>query len=120
MANTILAGYEMHITDKLELMCDHTGPASYSNVVTNGGTGDVVNALDFQRGGIEDVAVDAVAASGNFFVVVYAAKMKGGVAVPSVVLRWYNLSQTTGAPTSEVANGTNLSAESVRLQLRMV
>ena len=120
MANTVLAGYEMPVGNKLEVICDHTGPKPYSNVVTNAGTGDVVNASDFSRGGIEDVDVDAVSASGNFFVVVYAAKMKAGAVVPSVVLRWYNLSQTTGAPTSEVANGTDLSGESVRLQLRLV
>jgi len=120
MANTILAGYEMQVGDKIEVICDHTGPVAYSNVITNAGAGDVVNASDFNRGGIEDIAVDAVAASGNFAVVVYVAKMKAGAAVPSVILRWYNLSQTTGATTSEVANGTNLSAESVRLQMRLV
>lgn len=120
MANTILAGYEMQVGDKLEVIADHAGPVSYSNVVTNGGGGDVVNASDFNRGGIEDLAIDAVSASGNFFVLIYAAKMKGGVAVPSVILRWYNLSQVTGAATSEVANGTNLSAESVRLEARLV
>jgi hypothetical protein len=120
MANTILPGYEMQVGDKLEVICDHTGPASYSNVVTNGGGGDVVSASDFNRGGIEEIAVDAVSSSGLYGVTIYAAKMKAGVAVPSVVLRWYNLSQTTGATTSEVANGTNLSAESVRMQVRLV
>jgi hypothetical protein len=120
MANTNLAGYEMKITDKLEMICDHAGPVSYQNVNTNGGAGDVVNASDFQRGGIEEIACDALAASGNFGVIIFVAKMKNGVAVPSVILRWYNFNPATGSFTSEVANGTNLSAESVRLQIRMV
>lgn len=116
MANVVLAGYEMPVSDKLEIICDHAGPASYANVVVNAGAGDVVNAADFNRGGIEECrGGDALSSDGLNFVRVFYTSGYVGNAVPSVSLRWYVLA--TGA---EVANTVNLSAKSVRLALRLV
>lgn len=122
MGNTILAGYEQRAgAAKLEVMCDHAGPVSYANVSTNVGAGDVINASDFGRGGIEKISDVVVAASGNYAVRAYYTSKQGAVA-RSVQLRWfsYPAAATTGALGAEVADGTDLSAESVRLHLRLV
>lgn len=121
MANTILAGYEQKVNAKLEVICDHAGPASYANVSTSVGAGDVVNASDFGRGGIEKISDVAIAASGNYAVRAYYTSKNGAVA-RSVQLRWfaYPAAATTGALGAEVANATDLSQEQVRLHLRLV
>jgi hypothetical protein len=122
MANTILAGYEQRAgAAKLEVMCDHAGPASYKNVTTASKAGDVVSASDFGRGGIEKMTDVAIAASGNYAVRAYYTS-KGGAVAQSVQLRWfsYPAASTTGALGAEVADGTDLSAEQVRLHLRLV
>lgn len=121
MANFILAGYEQKVNAKLELLCDHAGPASYLNVSTSSHAGDVVNASDFQRGGIEKITDVAIAASGNYAVRAYYTSKNGAVA-RSVQLRWfsYPAAGTTGALGAEVADTTDLSAEQVRLHLRLV
>jgi hypothetical protein len=120
--NTILAGYEQKVNAKLELICDHAGPPSYKNVSTAAKAGDVVNALDFQRGGIEIVLPSVqISASGNYAVRAYMTQTLGAVG-KTVQLRWfsYPAAATTGALGAEVADGTDLSAESVRLLLRLV
>lgn len=121
MANKILAGYEQKVNAKLEVICDHYGPAAYANISTNSGAGDVISALDFQRGGIEKCDDVAISASGNYAVRAYNPS-KNGIVSKTVTLRWfaYPAAATTGALGAEVANGTDLSAESVRLQLRLV
>lgn len=126
LGNTILPGYEMPLGDKLLLHFDHTGPASYTQVVT--GTtptgGDTINALDLGRGGFDnlDIMMDT---TGQVYAL--AIPVAGGVgnAVPSVILKWFSAvtatlggkSQTAG---SEIAAGTNLSTFSVRVQAIMV
>ena len=108
MANTILPGYASPIGNKWMVVFDRTGPSSYSNIATNSGTGDVVNATDLGFGGI-DVIVGTVESSGTYDVEPYYTNTTGG-AQSSVALKWYVT--TTG---SEAANGTSLSAKTVRL-----
>lgn len=123
MANTVLAGYEQPVGGKLEIMVDHAGPASYLNVSTSSHAGDVINASDFNRGGIEYCSDVAIAASGNYAVRAYRGSgAKQGAVKSSVQLRWfsYPAASTTGALGAEVADTTDLSAESVRLHLRLV
>lgn len=115
MANRILPGYELQIGDKLEVVVDHDGPASYSNVVVNAGTGDVINALDLGRGGIEDINCDALSSDGLNYIIAFYTGGYNGNAAPSVSLRWYVLSTN-----AEVANTVNLSGKSVRLRIRLV
>lgn len=121
MSNTILAGYEQKVNAKLEVLCDHYGPASYANVTTAVGAGDVVNASDFGRGGIEKITDVAISASGNYAVRAYYTS-QGGAVAKSVQLRWfaYPAAATTGALGAEVTDATDLSTESVRLHLRLV
>lgn len=123
MANKILPGYEMPLGDKLLDTFDHVGPASYLNVSTSSHAGDVVNAKDLGRGGFDVVLTQvAIAKSGNYAVRVYNSLAGSGNAVPSVQLRWfsYPAASTTGALGAEVADTTDLSAESVRLSAIMV
>jgi hypothetical protein len=119
--NTPLAGYEQKVNAKLELIFDHAGPASYKNVSTATKAGDVINAADLGRGGIEKITDVAIAASGNYAVRAYMTQT-GGAVGQSVQMRWfsYPAAGTTGALGAEVADGTNLSAESVRLHARLV
>lgn len=120
MANQINDGYDMPLGAKKLVVADHGGPASYANVSTSAGAGDVVNASDFGEGGFDAVLTEvAIAASGNFAVRAYKAKALNGDAISSFVLRWFSYPAvgTTGALGAEVANTTNLSAESVRLAL---
>jgi hypothetical protein len=122
MANTILAGYEQRAgAAKLEVMMDHGGPSSYKNVSTAAKAGDVINASDLGRGGIEKITDVAIAASGNYAVRAYYTS-KGGAVAASVQMRWfsYPAAGTTGALGAEVADGTDLSAEAVRLHVRLV
>lgn len=119
--NSILAGYEQKVNAKLEIIFDHAGPSSYKNVTTAAKAGDVINALDFQRGGIEKITDVAIAASGNYAVRAYPTQTLGAVG-KSVQLRWfaYPAAATTGALGAEVTDATDLSAESVRLHARLV
>lgn len=118
MANKILAGYEMSLGDKLLVIFDHAGPKSYLNVSTSSHAGDVVNASDLNRGGFDEILSEVViAVSGNYAVRVYKPLAGGGNAIPKIQLRWfsYPAASTTGALGAEVADTTDLSAESVRL-----
>ncbi len=119
----IVAGYEMPLGAKLLAIIDWFGPASYANVSTSAGAGDVLAASALGRGGIDAVLTPvAIAKSGNYAVQPYIALGGGGNAVPSIQLRWfsYPAAATTGALGAEVANATDLSAESVRLALVLV
>lgn len=123
MANKILPGYEMPLGDKLLVIFDHVGPKSYLNVSTASHAGDVVKASDLNRGGFDSISTQVViSTSGNYAVRVYSSKGGGGNAVPSVQLRWfsYPAASTTGALGAEVADTTDLSAETVRLAAIMV
>lgn len=115
MANRTLPGYVGVIKNKQESVFDHDGPASYSNVVVNAGTGDVINCSDLGMSIDAFESVDPIGLSSdglNYCLVSYTNGGSGN-AVPSVSLRWFVL-----ATNAEVANGVNLSGKSVRLQVR--
>jgi acyl CoA:acetate/3-ketoacid CoA transferase alpha subunit len=112
MANTILPGYLTEISNKYELIVDHTGPASYAT------GGETINAADFGIGGIETIAIHAVSSpGGNGATVVFSTTAAPtGVAVNSVKIKWF----TTASMATESTAATNLSAQSIRLQIRGV
>lgn len=129
MPNTILPGYVMHLSNsKYILHFDHTGPASYVQVVTGNAAaitgGDQINAADLGMGGFDnaDAMMDP---TGQFYAQIIPQNGGNGNAVPSIVLRWFaaktatigGQSQTNGA---EVAAGTNLSTFSLRVEAIMV
>lgn len=119
IGNSILPGYPMPMGDKYLVVFDHPGPASYSNVSTNAGTGDVINASDLGLGGFDNVDVQGPSQDGLAAVVCYTPLAGVGNATPSVQLRWftYPAAATTGANGAEIANATNLNstAKSVRI-----
>ena len=115
MANRALPGYEMPVGVKKEITLDHDGPASYSNIVVNAGTGDVITAADIGMGGIETVDVDSLSSDGLNYVWVEYINGGNGNAVPSIRLRWIVLSSN-----AEVGNTVNLSSKSIRLRFRGV
>ena len=132
MANTIpglnisVAQYEQVWGKKIRMMVDHYGPATYSNMLTSSGTGDVIHASDFNRGGIEDavVTLGGYSQSGNYYAkaIIFAANgMPLGSAAATVTLQWWTTTAAFGALNAEVTNGsTALIAETVRLVLTMV
>src|ERR1700678_2878105 len=118
MANRILPGYLTQISDKLEVVVDHDGPASYNNTGTFATSGETINASDFGLGGFELVQIDALSSDGlnyGYVVLVGQSTSVGGNAVPTAVIHWYVL-----ATNVEVANAQNLSTKSLRLQIRGV
>jgi hypothetical protein len=104
----------MQVGDKIEIVADHDGPASYVN-----GTGETIYASDFGIGGFELVQIDALSNDGlNYaYTTITGQSTAGNVgnAVPSVTLRWFVVA--TGL---EVANGIALNTKSIRLQIRGV
>jgi hypothetical protein len=118
MANRILPGYLMPVGEKLELVVDHDGPASYVNTGTFSSSGEIINASDFGLGGFELCQIDALSSDGlNYGYVVLNGQSTsvGGNAVPTATIHWYVL-----ATNVEVANAQNLSTKSLRLQIRGV
>jgi hypothetical protein len=111
VANIILPGYPMPMGDKYMVIFDHIGPASYANVSTNAGAGDVLNALDIGMGGFDNVDVQGPSTDVSAAIVCYTPQGGSGNATPSVQLRWftYPSAGTSGANGAEIANGTNLS-----------
>lgn len=119
--NTILPGYLMQLGDKMLMEFDHTGPTSYTQVVT--GTtptgGDKVNAADLGMGGFDEVKcmTDTTA---QWTIRVIPLNGGYGNALPSVILQWIaavtatlgGQAQTAG---SEAVAGTNLSTFSTRV-----
>lgn len=134
MANTIIAGYPTVWGNKITSTFDHQGPASYSNIGTSSGTGDVVKATDLGMGGFDFIDFQQVGGgnlytySGNFIVKIFATSsgttpsgaFSVGGAYPQFILQWFTTSAAFGAISTEVANGTNLSAESIRGQVQGV
>ena len=117
MANRILDGYSMPIGDKIEIIVDHDGPASY---VGGAAGGETINASDFGLGGFELVQVDALSNDGlNSVYVTLNSQSTSNAnkanAVTSATLRWFVV-----ATAAEVANGVALNTKSVRLQIRGV
>lgn len=129
MANSILPGYVSPLThNKYLIHFDHTGPASYVQVVTGVASaltgGDQINALDLGMGGFDNVDC-MMDPTGQFYALAIPLNGGNGNAVPSIVLRWFSAktatiggqAQTNGA---EVVAGTNLSAFSLRVEAVMV
>jgi hypothetical protein len=123
MPNRIMPGYINQLGDKMELVVDHDGPASYNNTGTFSTSGETINAADLGLGGFELVQIDALSSDGlNYGYVVLSNQSTsstpqgvGANAVPSAVIHWYVL-----ATNVEVANAVNLSTKSLRLQIRGV
>lgn len=115
MANRVLPGYVGVLKSKQEVVFDHDGPASYSNVVVNAGTGDMILTTDLGMpiDAIEVLNVDGLSSDGLNYCFAEYVNGGGGNAVPSVRLRWIVL-----ATNAEVANGVNLSGKSIRIQVR--
>ena len=120
MANRFLDGYSLPIGDKIEIVVDHDGPASYVNTATFATSGEVINASDFGIGGFELVQVDALSNDGlNYAYVVLSGQststgVKGTLGTQATI-HWFVVA--TGV---EVANAVNLSTKSIRLQIRGV
>jgi len=120
MANRILDGYMLQVSEKLEVIVDHDGPATYVNTNTFATSGETINASDFGLGGFELVQVDALSSDGlNYAYVVLVGQSTSTAnkanAVTSAVIHWFVVA--TGA---EVANGVVLNTKSIRLQIRGV
>lgn len=115
-----LDGYPTYVGGKLETIVDLDGPASYNNTGVFATSGQVINASDFGWGGFEIVDAQSLSSDGLNWVQIQlpgqsqTGEAKGN-AVPTARIHW--LVQTTNA---EVANAVNLSAKSIRLQIRGV
>jgi hypothetical protein len=85
----------------------YTGPASYSNFYTNGGTGDPLAPGDLKLGQLHLVFFDtAINASGVPLSPMYVSSNQGGPAAGAIIWLQWNTN-------AEVAQGTNLSGYSV-------
>lgn len=123
MANRILPGYNMPVGEKIDLIIDHDGPSSYTNSGVFSTSGETLNASDIGLGGLEMVNAGMLSSDGLNFVQITPTNQStsttavgtGGNALTSVKIHWYVL-----ASGAEVANGTNLSAKSIRLHIRGV
>lgn len=134
MADTPLKGYPMEGGNKYRMLWDHTGPASYSNIGTSSGTGDVINISQFGFGAFETIEgafglfAEGYTQSGNFIVKAFtgssgttpSVSLPVGDGFPKLVLQWFTTSAPFGAISTEVTNGTSLAAESIRLGSWMV
>lgn len=113
--NSPMAGYEMIVGTKKEIILDRQGPTSYANTGTFITSGDIISAADLGWGGIEQVDADGVSQDGlNGIWIEYRGDIKGN-AVPLVALHW-----TVLATSAEVANAVNLSTKTIRIRLRGV
>src|SRR5271170_3303780 len=100
--NTALPQYPNLIGLKVQTVVRHTGPASYRT----GGVKLAATLLELKR--IDWVDVAAYTVSGNYVVIVlYPPEQNNGNTY--VILQWFGLNGI------EVTNGTNLSAEAIRL-----
>jgi hypothetical protein len=128
---TPVPGYPQPFGSKLKMLFDRTGPTSYANIGSSSGGGDVLHNTDLGIGGFETCSVQwqGFSASGNYLVRVYTGTSTtsitnsapfSGQAVQSVVLVWYTASTAFVAGTAEVANATNLSGESIRIDATCV
>lgn len=123
----ILPGYEMPVGDKLLVVFDRTGPASYTSFNTSTGVGgDVLTATGpLGRGGFDYIDSDGSDTTGQIQVTPVYPKAGSGNAVPSAVIRYFSMvtatlggqAQTAG---TEIVTGTNLSTFSFRIMAWMV
>lgn len=107
MSNTMLTGYPHTTGGQVWAVMDHSGPTSY----TTGG--ETLTTFTLRLPGIDFISLPnpAVTISGNYTVsIIYPSGYKG-IPLPSVTMKWYVVA--TGL---EVANGTNLSSELIRIQ----
>jgi hypothetical protein len=129
MANRILAGYPQPVGEKIEMVIDVDGPASYVNSATFATSGQQINASDFGLGGFEYIEVDNLSSDGvNAVQIVMGATVAGatnlqpapaaspGPVVTTAVLHWF----TSFSSATEVSNAVNLSGKYVRLRIRGV
>jgi hypothetical protein len=112
LGNTILPGYVTVSGAKYYLSWDHTGPSSYTQIVTgaNPTGGDVINAADLGIGGFEfvDAMMDT---TGVYYAEVIPIGGGGGAVGTKVALVWFVASTQL-----QVGAGVNLSAISLRMQ----
>ena len=123
--NVVIAGYPQPWGTKYRQMVDRYGPASYANVGTSAGKGDVMNAADYGFGGFDEVEgkFGSYSASGNYIAVVTipgANTNALGSAQQSASIQYFTTSAAFGAKSTEVTNGTNLSAEVFRWAMTCV
>lgn len=121
--NTPLLGYPTDFGNKHYEIFDHLGPASYANIGTSSGKGDIIKATDLGWGGFDRLSPSygSYSFTGNYFVKVFT---NSSGTTPSItqgnqtqrVLQWFTTSAAFGAVSTEVTNATNLSAEKVRFE----
>lgn len=125
-SNKPLPGYPTDLGNKHFEILDHYGPASYANIGTSSGAGDVLKASALGWGGFDLVtaAFKGYSQSGNYIVLLFTTSSTTtpaltppvGGAFTQVVLQWFTTSAAFGAISTEVTNTTDLSAEIVRLE----
>ena len=136
MANYNVLGYETSIGNKYLLIFDHVGPKSYLNIGTSSHAGDIINASDFAKGGFDWVNLISFGGgqliftqSGNYVIKMWTATSTtntsvsypigsanvGGEPFPKVVLQWFTTGSAFGTISTEVADTTDLSGESIRM-----
>jgi len=129
----VLLGYPTKLGNKEFTIIDRSGPPSYSNIGTSSGTGDVLKASDLGMGGFDIVMsmgtggyLEGYDSTGGFVVKIgtgtsgtslVASGFTGGAALPSLVIQWFTTAAAFGAISTEVANGTDLSAKIIRIAL---
>ena len=124
--NIPLLEYEMQIGVKKFMIVDHYGPKPYNNIGTASKSGDVILAADIGWGGFDKTSplFAGYAFSGNYFVKVFTQTVTttpsigigAGSSYSKFILQWFSAT-AYGTVGSEVADGTDLSAEIVRLEL---
>ena len=105
MANVPLPGYVTAFGGKKFSIVDHSGPSSYA------AGGETINASDVGMGGLDRISASQYSMSGTYSVVVLYPALANAISVTSVKLAWYVVG--TGA---QVTNGTDLSAEHIRME----
>lgn len=119
MANRFLDGYVMQLADKLEIMVDHDGPA-VNTYVGGAGNGELINASDFGLGGFENIDCPMASSDGLTSAIVSLVGQSTSAAIKGNAVTQARIRYFVIATGSEVANNTDLSAKSFRLQIRGV
>ncbi len=106
MANMKLPGYPNYIGPKRSSVFDHFGPPSY----VAGGEQLLAKTNGFNSFDTVNPPSPAITLSATYSVAIYYPALGSGKAVAYVTLKWFVIN--TGF---EVADGVDLSAESIRL-----
>jgi hypothetical protein len=117
----VLPGYPNQLGEKMEIVFDRTGPASYTQFSTSLGTGgDVLQAASggLGMGGFDNID-DTADNTGQFEAIVVLPLAGFGNAVPSATIKYISLVTATLGGKAQTANtevvaGTNLSGFSFR------